>query len=154
MGGATIGAIAGSGSGQTAGGMAIGAAAGAAIGGIVGIMQDAKENKEQERIAQERAYQQEIAKMREMDARTRASREQELAIAEGMRITSRELEEAEFRAREAEGRLKELRGEVEGAMNRTKTLTEAADRKEKADAEIRLLEEQLRHLKEQQEKYD
>ena len=114
MGGATIGAIAGGGSGQTAEGMAIGAVAGAAIGGIVGAMQDAKENKQQERIAQDRAYQQEIAKMREMEARSRAAREQELAIAEGMRITERELEDAMSRAQEAEGRLKELRNEVEG----------------------------------------
>ena len=134
--------------------MAIGAVAGAAIGGIVGAMQDAKENKQQERIAQDRAYQQEIAKMREMEARSRAAREQELAIAEGMRITERELEDAMSRAQEAEGRLKELRNEVEGAMSRQKNLSDAAERKEKAEAEIRLLEEQLRQLKEEQEKYD
>ena len=58
--------------------------------------------------------------MREMEARSRAAREQELAIAEGMRITERELEDAMSRAQEAEGRLKDLRNEVEGAMSRQK----------------------------------
>src|ERR1700704_6383445 len=39
-----------------------GAAAGALVGGIVGMVQDARDRKEQDRLAQERGYSQDMAK--------------------------------------------------------------------------------------------
>src|SRR5678816_1075191 len=82
------GAIVGSNSSMGTGtGLVGGAAAGALIGGIVGMVQDAKDRKEQDRLAQERAYQQELAKRRAEEAKLKASMDEELAIAEGFRIS-------------------------------------------------------------------
>jgi hypothetical protein len=72
VGGAVVGNNSGLGTGT---GAAIGAGAGALIGGIVGMVQDAKDRKEQDRLAQERAYQQELAKKRSEEAKRRADHE-------------------------------------------------------------------------------
>src|SRR5438105_2188433 len=59
--GAVGGAVVGNNSSMGTGtGLVGGAAAGALIGGIVGMVQDAKDRREQDRLAQERAYQQEL----------------------------------------------------------------------------------------------
>src|SRR5687767_14076778 len=76
-------------------GLVGGAAAGALIGGLVGMVQDAKDRKEQDRLAQERAYQQELAKKRASEAKLKASMDEELAIAEGFRISDLELNDAQ-----------------------------------------------------------
>ena len=82
VGGAVVGNNSSMGTGT---GLAAGAAAGAIIGGIVGMVQDAKDRKEQDRLAQERAYQQERAKKLAEEAKLKASMEEELAVAEGFR---------------------------------------------------------------------
>ncbi len=84
-GGALSGAVIGHQSGKTAEGAEIGTGSGIIIGGIYGAMTDSKERKEQEEIAQERGHQQELAKMREIEARKRAQRSEELAMTEGLR---------------------------------------------------------------------
>jgi outer membrane lipoprotein SlyB len=146
-GGGIAGAIVGGQSGQTLQGAAIGAAGGAIIGGVIGAVQEAKVQREQEALAQERAHQQELAKIRKAEATATASRERELAIKEGMRITQRELSEAETRAREAEVRLKALEDEVGQALSRKKTLEDAESRKADAEERIRLLEQELKELR-------
>ncbi len=145
-GGAT-GAIIGKQSGETGEGAVVGALAGTAIGALLGAAKDARISREQEQIAQERAYQQEIAKMREIQARESAVREEELAIAEGMRITERELIEAEHNAKLAEARLKELQEELSSAKSKSTSLEDAEKRKVEADDKIRELEEKLKELK-------
>lgn len=100
------GAIAGNNSSMGTGtGLVGGAAAGALIGGIVGMVQDAKDRKEQDRLAQERAYQQEMAKRRAEEAKSKASMEEELAIAEGFRISDLELNDAKKKLESASDRL-------------------------------------------------
>ena len=76
--GAVIGGIAGSSSGQTTEGIIAGGLAGAVIGGIVGISQERKERNEQDRLAQERTYQQQVAKARAAEAKAKAELEEEL----------------------------------------------------------------------------
>src|SRR5215217_6556799 len=90
-GGALVGSNSSMGTGT---GLVGGAAAGALIGGLVGMVQDAKDRKEQDRLAQERAYQQELAKRRAEEAKAKASIDEELAIAEGFRISDLELNDA------------------------------------------------------------
>ncbi len=75
--------------------MLAGAAAGAVIGGIIGFTQEMKERREQERLAQERAYQQDLAKKRAEEARIKAQTDEELAVAQGFRISDLELNEAQ-----------------------------------------------------------
>ena len=71
-----------------------GAAAGALVGGIIGMVQDARDRKEQDRLAQERAYQQENAKKKAEEAKFKAEMDEELAIAQGFRISDIELNDA------------------------------------------------------------
>lgn len=108
VGGAVVGNNSSMGTGT---GLAAGAAAGAIIGGIVGMVQDAKDRKEQDRLAQERAYQQERAKKLAEEAKLKASMDEELAVAEGFRISDLELSDAKKKLEGAEDRLKRLRDE-------------------------------------------
>lgn len=147
--GAVAGGIIGHQSGRPAEGAAIGGATGAVVGGIIGMAKEAKQRNQQEQVAQERAHQQELAKVREIEAREKLIREEKLAIAEGLRITDRELALAEERARETEVRLQDLRGKVNRAKERKKTLEEAKAEKIANEEEIRRLEEQLRQLEEE-----
>src|SRR3954466_9261583 len=106
------GAIVGNNSSMGTGtGLAAGAVGGALIGGIVGMVQDAKDRKEQDRLAQERAYQQEMAKKRAEEAKLKASMDEELAVAEGFRISDLEMNEAQKKLEGAQERLKALQGE-------------------------------------------
>lgn len=142
------GAIVGSGSSMGTGtGLVGGAAAGALIGGIVGMVQDAKDRKEQDRLAQERAYQQELAKRRAEEARSKASIEEELAIAAGFQISEIELNDARKKLESANDRLKKLRDERSAALAKKKELDEAFEKTLSTEAEIARLEEELARLK-------
>jgi hypothetical protein len=147
IGGAT-GAVVGSSSSMGTGtGLIGGAAAGALVGGIVGMVQDAKDRKEQDRLAQERAYQQERAKRLAEEAKMRASMDEELAIAEGFRISEIELNDARSKLDEASERLKRLREERMAALARKKELDESREKTLSTEAEIARLEEELARLK-------
>jgi hypothetical protein len=142
------GAIAGNNSSMGTGtGLVGGAAAGAIIGGIVGMVQDAKDRKEQDRLAQERAYQQELAKRRAEEAKLKASMDEELAIAEGFRISDLELNEAKKKFESTADRLKRLRDERSAALAKKKELDDTLEKTLSAEAEIARLEEEIARLK-------
>jgi len=142
------GAIAGNNSSMGTGtGWVGGAAAGAIIGGIVGMVQDAKDRKEQDRLAQERAYQQEVAKRRAEEAKLKASMDEELAIAEGFRISDLELNEAKKKFESTADRLKRLRDERSAALAKKKELDDTLEKTLSAEAEIARLEEEIARLK-------
>lgn len=143
-GGAVVGNNSSMGTGT---GLVGGAAAGALIGGIVGMVQDAKDRREQDRLAQERAYQQELAKKRAEEAKMKAAMEEELAIAEGFRISDLELNDAKKKNEETLERLKKLQAEKTAALQRKKELDEAHEKTLNAEAEIARLEEELARLK-------
>jgi hypothetical protein len=128
-------------------GLVGGAAAGALIGGIVGMVQDAKDRKEQDRLAQERAYQQELAKRRAEEAKLKASMDEELAIAEGFRISDLELNDAKKKLEMSSDRLKKLRDERSAALAKKKELDDAHEKTLTTEAEIARLEEELARLK-------
>lgn len=144
VGGAVVGNNSSMGSGA---GIVGGAAAGAIIGGIVGMVQDAKDRREQDRLSQERAYQQELAKKRAEEAKLKASLDEELAIAEGFRISDLELNDAKKKLEEANERLKRLRDERSAALAKKKELDEAHEKTMTTEAEIARLEEELARLK-------
>ncbi len=142
------GAIVGNNSSMGTGtGLIGGAAAGALIGGIVGMVQDAKDRREQDRLAQERAYQQELAKKRAEEAKLKAALEEELAIAEGFRISDMELADARKKLESASERLKKLRDERSAALAKKKDLDDAHEKTLSTEAEIAKLEEELARLK-------
>src|SRR5476649_1659504 len=115
--GAGAGAIVGNNSSLGSGaGIAGGALLGAVTGGIVGMVQEAKDRKEQDRLSQERAYQQELAKKRADEAKRKASEDEELAIAEGFRISDMELNDAQKKTDETADRLKKLQNERAAAL--------------------------------------
>jgi hypothetical protein len=143
-GGAVVGSNSNMGTGT---GLVGGAAAGALIGGIVGAIQDAKDRREQDRLSQERAYQQEMAKKRAEEAKLKASMEEELAIAEGFRISDLELNDAKKKLEQTNDRLKKLRDERSAALARKKELDDAHEKTLSAEAEIARLEEELARLK-------
>lgn len=146
--GAAGGAVVGSNSSMGTGtGLVGGAATGALIGGIVGMVQDARDRKEQDRLAQERAYQQELAKKRAQEAKLKASMDEELAIAEGFRISDLELSDAQKKFEKSQEHLKKLQGERTAALMRKKSLDEAHDKTLSTEAEIARLEEELARLK-------
>ncbi|RME69913.1 MAG: LysM peptidoglycan-binding domain-containing protein [Verrucomicrobia bacterium] len=151
--GAAIGAVGGAivgnntGSGNSVQGAAIGALAGAVVGGVVGMVQEAKERSEQDRLAQERAYQQELAKRRAQEAKFRAAIEEELAVAEGFRISEAEIQQVEAQAKELEARLKALQEERNAALARKRALDTAQSRIAAAEAEIQRLEAELADLR-------
>jgi chromosome segregation ATPase len=128
-------------------GLAAGAAAGAIIGSIVGMVQDAKDRKEQDRLAQERAYSQDLAKRRAEEAKLKAAMDEELAIAEGFRISDVELNDAKKKLEAASDRLKKLRDERAAALAKKKELDEAQEKTLSTEAEIARLEEELARLK-------
>lgn len=144
VGGAVVGNNSSMGTGT---GLVGGAAAGALIGGIVGMVQDAKDRREQDRLAQERAYQQEVAKKRAEEAKLKAAMDEELAIAEGFRISDLELNDAKKKLESASDRLKKLRDERAAALAKKKELDDAHEKTLTTEAEIARLEEELTRLK-------
>ncbi|MFZ5496455.1 MAG: hypothetical protein ACOZE5_14115 [Verrucomicrobiota bacterium] len=145
--GAVVGGVAGSASGNSSQGVLAGAGAGAIIGGIVGLTQEIKERKEQDRLAQERAYQQELARKRAEEAKAKALLEEELAIAQGFQISDLELNEAQKKVDNANARLNKLREERNAALAKKKALDEANEKLLSTEAEIVRLEEELARLK-------
>jgi hypothetical protein len=143
-GGAVIGNNSSMGTGA---GLVGGAAAGALIGGIVGMVQDAKDRKEQDRLAQERAYQQDRAKRLAEEAKLKAAMEEELAIAEGFRISDLELNDAKKKLEERAEKLKKLKDERAAALAKKKELDDAHEKTLQTEAEIARLEEELARLK-------
>ena len=124
-----------------------GAALGALTGGIIGMVQEAKDRKEQDRLAQERAYQQERAKRLSDEAKAKAAMDEELAIAQGFRISDLELNEAQKKTDETADRLKKLRDEKAAALARKKMLDDLHEKQLSNEAEIARLEEELTRLK-------
>jgi hypothetical protein len=144
IGGAVVGNNSSLGSGA---GIIGGAVAGALVGGVVGMVQEAHERKEQDRLSQERAYQQELARKRASEAKIKSEMDEELAIAQGFRISDMELADAQRKKEDADGRLKQLRDERAGALARKKTLDELKEKQLSDEAEIARLEEELTRLK-------
>lgn len=144
LGGAVVGNNSGLGTGVGAVG---GAALGAITGGIIGMVQDARDRKEQDRLSQERSYQQELAKRRAEDSKVKASMDEELAIAQGFRISDLELNDAKKKLESASDRLKRLQGERQAALARKKDLDDANEKTLTTEAEIARLEEELARLK-------
>jgi hypothetical protein len=148
LGGGAVGAAVGNNSSiGTTTGILGGAAAGAIVGGIVGLTQEIKERKEQDRLAQERAYQQELSRKRAEEAKLKAAMDEELAAAQGFRISDMELTEAQGRVENASERLKRLQDERAAAIAKKKALDEANERLLTTEAEIARLEEELARLK-------
>jgi hypothetical protein len=145
--GAVVGGLAGGATGNTTQGVLTGAAAGVIIGGLVGLTQEMKERKEQDRLAQERAYQQELAKRRGIEAKAKAELDEELAIAQGFQISELELNEAKRKVDNAAARLAKLREERNTALSKKKSLDEAQEKLLTTEAEIARLEEELSRLK-------
>jgi hypothetical protein len=146
--GACGGAVAGNNSSIGSGaGIVGGAALGAITGGIIGMVQDAKDRREQDRLAQERAYQQELAKRRAEEAKARSAMEEELAIAEGFRISDLELNDAKKKLEEKMDKMKKLQAERSAALARKKELDDAHEKTLSTEAEIARLEEELARLK-------
>lgn len=145
--GAVVGGVAGSASGNTGQGVLAGAAAGAIIGGIVGLTQEMRERKEQDRLAQERAYQQDLAKKRGEEAKLKAETEEELAVAQGFQISDLELNDALKKVDNASSRLAKLREERNAALAKKKNLDEAQEKLLTTEAEIARLEEELARLR-------
>ena len=144
LGGAVVGNNSSIGSGA---GIVGGAVAGALIGGVVGMVQEAHERKEQDRLSQERAYQQELARKRAQEAKIKSEMDEELAIAQGFRISDMELADAQKKKEDADERLKRLRDERSGALARKKSLDELKEKQLSDEAEIARLEEELARLK-------
>jgi hypothetical protein len=145
--GAVVGGLAGSASGNSSQGVLAGAGAGAIIGGVIGLTQEIKERKEQDRLAQERAYQQELARKRAEEAKNKALLEEEMAIAQGFQISELELSEAQKKVDNAATRLNKLREERNAALAKKKALDEANEKLLATEAEIVRLEEELARLK-------
>jgi outer membrane lipoprotein SlyB len=146
--GGVAGAVVGNNSSMGSGtGILSGVAAGAIVGGIVGMVQDAKERKEQDRLAQERAYSQDVARRRKEEAARRAANEEELLVSQGFRISELELAEAQKKLDDASARLKKLQDEKAAALAKKKSLDEALQRTLSTEAAIAALEEELARLK-------
>lgn len=146
--GGVAGGVVGNNSGMGSGaGILGGAALGAITGGIVGMVQEARDRKEQDRLSQERAYQQELAKKRAEEAKRKSAEDEELAIAQGFRISDFELNDAQKKTDETADRLKKLQNEKAAALARKKTLDELHEKQLSNEAEIARLEEELARLK-------
>ena len=141
--GAIGGAVLGDGS---AGDIATAGLAGAAIGGVIGAVQQGRENRRQDTLAQQRAYNQAIAMQKRAQEKEKAELQEELEIAEGFRITKEELEEMTSRAETAESRLKALQARRDAAIQRKRELDELEEREKEALAEASRLERELSEL--------
>jgi chromosome segregation ATPase len=81
------------------------------------------------------------------EAKMKAAMEEELAIAEGFRISDLELNDAKKNLESASDRLKRLRDERSAALARKKELDDAHEKTLSTEAEIARLEEELARLK-------
>jgi len=117
------------------------------VGGIVGMVQDARDRKEQDRLAQERAYAQDMAKKKAEEARLKAEMDEETAIAQGFRISEIELNDARKKLEDASAHLKRLQDEKSAALAKKKELDESREKTLMTEAKIAQLEEELTRLK-------
>lgn len=124
-----------------------GVAAGAIIGGAIGAIQQARSNREQDALAQERAYNADISKRRTEEAKQKMALEEELAVRKGFLITDLEMTEAEKRTAEAEAKLKQYREEYQAAYNKTKKLDELKEKELAAQVEAAKMEESIKRLR-------
>ncbi|MBK1877002.1 hypothetical protein [Pelagicoccus mobilis] len=145
MGGA-VGAVGGLVAGQDAGGIAAAGVAGAAVGTVVGAVAQNRENKRQDTLAQQRAYNQAIAMQKRAQEKEKAQLHEELEIAEGFRITQEELDEMTTRAESAEEQLAVLQKRRDAAIERKRSLDELEEREREALAEAARLEKELAEL--------
>lgn len=144
LGGAAVGSNSSMG---TATGALGGLAAGALVGGIVGMVQDHRDRKEQDRLAQERAYQQEMAKKRAEESRLKVEMEEELSIAQGFRISQLEIDDAQRKYEAAAEKLKALETERSEALAKKKKLDELRENTLATEAKIAEQEELIARLK-------
>lgn len=144
LGGAAVGSSSSMGTGT---GAAIGAGAGALIGGLVGLVQEAKDRKEQDRLSQERAYSQELAKKRSEEARRKAEIDEDLKVAQGFRITDIELNDAQKRLEVSKDELKKLDDEISAAKAKTVALEEAKAKTLETEAKIAQRKEEIARLR-------
>jgi len=145
MGGA-VGAVGGLVAGEDAGGIAAAGVAGAAVGTVIGAVAQGRENKRQDTLAQQRAYNQAIAMQKRAQEKEKAELSTELEIAEGFRITQEELDEMTARAEAAEEQLKVQQKRRDEAIERKRLLDELEDREREALAEAARLEKELAEL--------
>lgn len=142
VGGAAVGAIAGGDSGD----IAAAGLAGAAIGTVIGAVAQNRENKRQDNLAQQRAYNQAIAMQKRAQEKEKAELQEELEIAEGFRITKEEIDEMTTRAESAEAQLAALQKRRDAAIERKRTLDELEERETQALNEATRLERELSEL--------
>src|SRR3954471_4837728 len=147
LGGVTGAVVGGNSSMGTTTGILGGVAAGAIVGGLVGMVQEAKEKKEQDRLAQERVYSQDMAKRRKEEASRRAANEEELKISQGFRISDLELADQQKKLDDATARLKRLKDEEKAALTKKTSLDEMQERTLSTEAEIAAMEEKLARLR-------
>lgn len=144
--GAAVGAVGGLLTGQDMGGVAAAGAAGAVVGTVIGAVAQGRENKRQDTLAQQRAYNQAIAMQKRAQEKEKAQLQEDLEIAEGFRITSEELDEMTSRAQTAEERLAVLQKRRDAAIERKRDLDELEEREREALAEAARLEKELSEL--------
>ncbi len=148
--GGGTGALVGAGAGALAGGdtgtIAAAGAAGAIVGATIGAIQQNKEARRQNELAQQRAYSQAIAVQKRNQDKEKAQIQEELDIAEGFRISDAELDEMTARAESAEEELKALQAKRTAALERKKTLDEMEQRERDALAEAERLRRELEEL--------
>ncbi len=116
------------------------------MGATIGAIQEGRERKRQDVLAQQRAYNQAIAIQKRAIDKEKSQLQEELDIAEGFRISDEELDEMAGRAETAEERLKALQARRQAAIDRTKALEDAEQREKDALAEIERLERELEEL--------
>ncbi|EDY81950.1 hypothetical protein VDG1235_1570 [Verrucomicrobiia bacterium DG1235] len=141
-----MGAVGGLIAGEDAGGIATAGVAGAAIGTVIGAVAQGRENKRQDTLAQQRAYNQAIAMQKRAQEKEKAQLHEELEIAEGFRITEEELDEMTSRAETAEEQLAILQKRRDDAIERKRQLDELEEREKEALAEATRLEKELAEL--------
>ncbi len=144
--GGAVGAVGGLVAGEDAGGVATAGLAGAAIGTVVGAIAQNRENKRQDTLAQQRAYNQAVAMQKRAQEKEKAELKEELEIAEGFRITQEELDEMTSRAESAEAELAALQKRRDAAIERKRSLDELEQREKEALAEAARLEKELAEL--------
>ncbi len=141
--GGIIGAVIGNQRGHSEGGAAIGAAIGGLGGAAVGHSKDQTEERRQNNIAAERAYQERMNQLRLEQERAQADRDRQLALSNGSRMTENEVANAQRRAAEAESRVRQLQAQQADALAKHKAYQEAEYRRLKAEEEARRLETEL-----------
>ncbi|MDQ8180199.1 hypothetical protein [Pelagicoccus sp. SDUM812005] len=144
--GGGVGAVGGLIAGEDAGGIAAAGAAGAVVGTVIGAVAQSRENKRQDTLAQQRAYNQAIAMQKRAQEKEKSQLQEELEIAEGFRITAEELDEMTSRAESAEERLAILQKKRDAAIERKRELDELEQREREALAEAARLEKELAEL--------